>query len=552
MLAALTCGQFAAQAADDPLAPRISGIRVVAFTPDPIQNERDPVNRPWPFNSRFQPLNQGTHIDLLIPCPQGGFLEVDPLEDPQIGKVLKVVDSRGKDLTKPRVHQVMGKPWPLEARISEIQTASDGSAAMVTLFLPQTPTPGAGSIDLSAEVSLKHCPRVQEFKASGVTIKRTGTSFKLGPLTIKVKKPDSFDYQGRRLTYLSLESTDVCDALRKLELQKDGKTLRKLNYRIDKYKKGKDLLNTFTCSLEGLPDRVDLVASFYQDQDKPETMKIPLTATTGLGLTAGEDGDPPLSSVGPKDLLVTLAGFEIGDTTCSRLMPDSAIRDGTTMALTLVRANGGIIKLDPDQSKIRQATDSKGKDLAAPRADERYGDRPVPLRFGGPLVHAGGTSAGIEITLPHTPSPGSHSVHFRASIALLCCDETVDFKVAAANLTTAGTKFEAGPFRFEVVRPEASGEADQSQPCEIEMTTRRDTKQIKHVLLKVGDRTIVAEQGPQSFIDGKFETYYSFPGLAKLPASADIVVTTYKDLENPKTVMVPVEGTIGIGMPPQR
>ncbi|OYV04675.1 MAG: hypothetical protein CFE26_15625, partial [Verrucomicrobiales bacterium VVV1] len=390
-MAALACGQMTAVAADDRLPARIGGIRVVAFTPDPVSNAGEPVNRPWSYFSPFQPLSQGTHIDILIPSPGGGFVGDDPLENPKVGKVIKVVDSLGKDLTTARVHQIMGKPWPIEPRITEVQTSSDGSNAMVTFFVPQTPTPGAGSIDLSAEVTLTHCPKVQELKASGVSIRKPGTSFQLGHLTLKVNKPHSFDYQGRKLTYLKLESTDSCDALRKIELQKDGKTLRTLSVQLDR-SKGKERLNEFSCDLEGLPDQVDVVVSQYLDYDKPETLTIPITVSTGLGLTAGENGAATISSVGPADPLITVAGFEIGDPICSRLMPDSVIRDGTTIALTIVRSTGGIIKMDPDKSKILKATDSKGKDLAVPRADDRYPSHPVPPRFVGSSID-NGTSA---------------------------------------------------------------------------------------------------------------------------------------------------------------
>ena len=77
-------------------------------------------------------------------------------------------------------------------------------------------------------------------------------------------------------------------------------------------------------------------------------------------------------------------------------------------------------------------------------------------------------------------------------------------------------------------------------------------EQIKQVALKTGDRTIVAEAGMRIVSGKEGETDYSIPGLEKLPDSAEVVVTAYKDLKNPKAVIVPVEGTIGLGLPPQR
>ena len=38
------------------------------------------------------------------------------------------------------------------------------------------------------------------------------------------------------------------------------------------------------------------------------------------------------------------------------------------------------------------------------------------------------------------------------------------------------------------------------------------------------------------------EAVWATPGLDKLPASAEVVVTVYRDQKHPKTVMVPVEG----------
>jgi hypothetical protein len=170
---------------------------------------------------------------------------------------------------------------------------------------------------------------------------------------------------------------------------------------------------------------VDVVAVLYEGHDKPETLTIPIAVTAGLGLTAGENGDPPLATVGPEDPRVTVAGFGSVDPANLRLMPDTNRLYGTTVALTVERAGGGMIKLDPAQCKIEQAIDSMGKDLTTPRADEREDGRMFHPSFRGPLIAQEGTSAGVEILLPQPPSRGSNSVRFRASIALLCIDETV-------------------------------------------------------------------------------------------------------------------------------
>jgi hypothetical protein len=424
-LAVLAYGPLAAVAAGDPLQPRIAGIRVVAHTPDPIANERDPVNRAWPFNSSFQPLMQGTHVDILIPSPPGGFIGNDSLAEAEIGKVIKAVDSRGKDLTAPRVHQYNGNPWPIEAVILEFQIVDDGSAAVATLFVPQTPTPGAGSIELAAEISLKHCATVREFKAAGVNIRQPGTPFQLGPLTMKVMEIQTLEDKERKISFFYLESNAVPEAVKTIELRKDGRTLRKLRARRDNNGAGKDPSTTFSCTIDGMPDVVDVVAVLYEGHDKPETLTIPIAVTAGLGLAAGEDGDPPLTKVGPEDPQVTVAGFGIVDPANLPLMPPTNRLYGTTVALTVVRAGGGMLKLDPAQCKIEQATDSMGKDLTTPRADEREDGRMFHPSFRGPLIAQEGTSAGVEILLPQPPSRGSNSVRFRASIALLCNDETV-------------------------------------------------------------------------------------------------------------------------------
>jgi hypothetical protein len=402
-----------------------------------------------------------------------------------------------------------------------------------------------GSIDLSGELTLNHCAKIRQVKASAVNIRQPGTSFQLGPLTLKVDEPSSFEHQGRKLTYMGLESPDPCPSLQRIELQNAGKTLRSLNISYQR--------DRFSCDLDGLPEQVDVVASLYEDRDKPQTLTIPFTATLGLGLTAGEDGEPPVTSVGPGEPLVTLAGFEIWDPSIFEQMPYEGRKHGTSIALTIVRAAGGIMKFDAAQSRIEQVTDSKGKDLTALREKENADDVKLGPGFERPEIAKEGTSAGIILELPQPPSPGSNSIHFKANLTLLCCDETVEHKASKIDLTKAGTKFKAGPYRFEVTRPEESGEGDRRLPCGIKMSYPKDGgDEIKQVVLKVGDQTVVAESGGLSIINNEGQSDYSVPGLAKLPDSAEVVVTIYKDLKNLKAVTVPIEGTIGLGLPPQR
>ncbi len=553
-LALLAGGPAAAGAAEAAPVPKIAGIRVVAFTPEPLLNENDPVNRPWPFNSDYQPLCQGMTIDVLIPCPSGGFLtpEDDGEEPPQIGKILKAVDSRGKDLTAPRVHRIEGNAWPVEAAIREVRITDDGSAAAVSLFVPQTPTPGAGSIDLRAEVTLKHCPKTEEFKAAGANLRRKGTTIQLGAVELKVGEIKSYEHQGRRKEYVRLETRDDIGALRAIELRANGKTLRALDLSSLRLNNGPDSPRSMTCGLQDLPEKVDLVASFYQDIDKPASMSIPIALTAGIGLAAGKDGEAPLAKVGPEDPLVTVAGFEIVDSSIPRRARGSYQTHGTTIALTLVRADRGIVRIDPEQSKIVKFTDSTGKDLTTPIVDKELDSGKILPGWGDPTIAEGGVSAGLVIEVPQAPAAGADRVHFSATIALLCSDGTDEFKATPAGLNVRGKKFEAGPFRFEVTEPKATGKGDRRQPCKIEMKTRSDLRGIKQVALKAGDRTHEARRFMSSRSGEENTAVWDIPGLDELPVSAEIVVTVEKDRDRPKTVMVPVEGSIGLGLPPQR
>jgi hypothetical protein len=401
-------------------------------------------------------------------------------------------------------------------------------------------------------VTLKHCPETEEFKAAGVNLRREGTSFQLGPIKLTVGELSSFEHHGRPAEVLKFHTTDACDNLRAIELQADGKTLRTIDAQSAPLRKGADPLRTFYCGIKGLPDQVDVVASFYRDFDKPRSITIPVAVSAGLGLAAGADGEAPLSKVGPEDPWVTVAGFEIVDPSVARRVNNGRRIHGTTIALTLVRADGGIIKFDPERSRIGKVTDSTGKDLTIPFPDVGNEGAEILPRFGAAMAAEEGTSVGIEIEVPQAPSPGSNHYRFSASIALLCCDETVEFKATPADLNTIGAKFEAGPFRFEVVAPEAVGEKDQRQPCKIRMKTRRDPGEIKQVTLKVEDRILVARSMGRGLANGETDVLWTISELDKLPASAELVVSVYKDLKSPKTVMVPVEGTIGLGLPPQR
>lgn len=546
---ALAAGAAAAEA---PPVPKVVGIRVVAFTPEPILNERDPVNRPRSFTSDFQPLAQGTTVEVLIPCPAGGFLEPDEDEQRPNGKILKAVDSRGKDLTTPRVHRIEDKTWPVEAAVREVRITDDGAAAAVSLFVPQTPTPGAGSIDLRAEVTLKHCPKTREFKAAGANLWQKGSSIQLGPVSLKVVKIEASEKQDGEMEYATLETRDPIGTLRALELQADGKTLRSIDLSYSRIGNRSDPSRTIYCRLKGLPDRVDVVASFYEEIDKPASLSVPIAITAGLGLAAGKDGEAPLAKVGPEDPLVTVAGFGIVDSTIQPRARASFKPHGTRIALTLVRADGGIVRFDPEQSKIVAVTDSTGKDLTTPVPNEEYESGKISSRWGKPVIADGGVSAGLEIEVPHAPAAGADRVRFSATIALLCSDGTAEFKAAPAGLNVRGKKFEAGPFRFEVTEPEATGKGDRRRPCGIGMKTLRDLAEIKQVTLKAGDRTFEARRSFSSRTGEESETVWEFPGLDQLPASAELVVTVEKNRDRPKTVMVPVEGSIGLGLPPQR
>lgn len=548
---ALAAGAIAAGA---PPIPKIVGIRVVAFTPEPLLNENDPVNRPWPFNSDYQPLAQGTTVEVLIPCPSGGFItpEDDGEEEPRIGKILKAVDSRGKDLTAPRVHQIEGNPWPVEAAVRGVEVTDDGSAAVVSLFVPQTPTPGAGSIDLRAEVTLKHCPKTEEVKAAGVNLRRKGSKIRLGSVELEVGEIEPFENGGRKMEYVTLQTLDETDALRAIELQSNGRTLRALDLSSLRLSSQPDNPRSIICRLQDLPEQVDLVASFYQDIDKPASMSIPIALTAGLGLAAGKAGEAPLAKAGPEDPLVTVAGFAIADSSIPAENRCSYQWHGTTIALTLVRAGGGIVRIDPEQSKIVQFTDSTGKDLTTPIVDEARKGGKILAGWGDPKIAEGGVSAGLEIEVPQAPAPGADRVNFSATIALLCSDGTAEFKAAPAGLNVRGKKFEAGPFRFEVTDPKTTGKGDRRQPCKIEMTTRSDLRGIQQVALKAGERTYEASRLMSSRTGEEYQAVWEFPGLDELPASAEIVVTVEKDRDHPKTVMVPVEGSIGLGLPPQR
>ena len=64
-------------------------------------------------------------------------------------------------------------------------------------------------------------------------------------------------------------------------------------------------------------------------------------------------------------------------------------------------------------------------------------------------------------------------------------------------------------------------------------------------------RAGVVQIGPHQIAPDRidFDAVHTNPLFA---ASAEVVVTVYKDLKNLKAVTVPVEGTIGLGLPPQR
>ncbi|MFN8546948.1 MAG: hypothetical protein U0527_03000 [Candidatus Eisenbacteria bacterium] len=123
---------------------------------------------------------------------------------------------------------------------------------------------------------------------------------------------------------------------------------------------------------------------------------------------------------------------------------------GTSLALTLRRAAGGITTFDSEHSTLRSAVDDKGKDLTQP-------DDPTSNSSGGfgsfPTIGANGSACLLELNLLGVPSDGASHIALDLDLALELATGVNEFPVQVRFAD--GAHFKAGTIPFEVVSVES-------------------------------------------------------------------------------------------------
>jgi hypothetical protein len=138
----------------------------------------------------------------------------------------------------------------------------------------------------------------------------------------------------------------------------------------------------------------------------------------------------------------------------------------------------------------------------------------------------------------------------KARIALRCCVDFDVFEARGVKLGKKGTKFTTGPITFEV-EEDADDSGFEDLKHDISLRTHDDVHRIKKMTFRVNNGEIPSRcVGATTISNGKDTTYYPGYHLATLPDEVDVVATMYRDLENPKTVIVPVEITTRMDLAP--
>ncbi len=222
-------------------------------------------------------------------------------------------------------------------------------------------------------------------------------------------------------------------------------------------------------------------------------------------------------------------------TTEQDLRPFS-VESGTTIAITLRRADGGLTAFTSEQSVLRSAVDDQGKDLFI--ADDPASSSSA--EFGSfPTLNAEGTACLLEVELPGVPTSGARHIALDLDLA---------FEIATGvnELTTpvtwkTGGHFKVGTLPFEVT----SYEAD-------DYGTRVDLKTNKSLDDLAGFRFISSggEELPVSITsssrmgmddDLTEERQLSFEGAVQ---KGKLIVRMWK---GKRVVIVPVKVEVGVG-----
>jgi hypothetical protein len=174
-------------------------------------------------------------------------------------------------------------------------------------------------------------------------------------------------------------------------------------------------------------------------EDAPETLKI---EARGLRIVAPPPeakaaADPKPGADGKVIAIVKAPSHEQAAGVAEDALRPFGQLPGTTVALHVTCAKGGLIKFDLQNSAIGKFIDEKGNDLLAPREGEarQIGNTAFGL---SPSFSRDGRTCALELTAPNIPAKGSAFIKIEGVISMLTASETSELVQKDVALKNGG------------------------------------------------------------------------------------------------------------------
>jgi len=270
---------------------------------------------------------------------------------------------------------------------------------------------------------------------------------------------------------------------------------------------------------------------------------VRVLATYSLGLIGLPLGLMAQSGVSVEARGIRVVGAGAGDDSQDSVRPFNW-SEGTTVALLLQRAEGGIIDIDRDASSVTSFEDNVGTDLLK---ESKQGDDRAMFSsqsgFGSmPQINKDSTAAMLELSGPRVPAKGATALKVEG-VVMLVCASTKEHFTQALDLKV-GSRVTVGPVPLEITKVGKPDWGDAALAVTFTATQRLDTIARMSFALE-GESVETRDAGQtsmQAFGTVKVEKTVNFDD--KIDA-ATIELDAWTDL---RRVKVPFEVTIGLGL----
>ena len=270
---------------------------------------------------------------------------------------------------------------------------------------------------------------------------------------------------------------------------------------------------------------------------------IGLLAATCLGFIGSPFCALAQSGVTVEARGLRIVGAGVGDDFQDSVRPFNW-NEGTSVALLIRRAEGGITKIDRDASSVTVFQDNTGTDLL--KQPEQNGGKTMFSSQGGigmmPQLKKDGTAAMVELEGPGLPARGATTLKAQGTIALVCASTKKQFTQEIE--LKVGSKVTVGPVPLEITKV---GKPDWGNAAmAVTLTATQPLDAIAAIGFSSQGAKIETHDGGQSsmkaFNQLKVEKTINFD---KKVDSATIEIDAWQDL---KHIKVPFDLTIGVGL----